>query len=152
MHLTYGTGPRGSKRLRAALSTFFASHFHSFNPLTVDQILPISGVGALIDALTWCICGDGEGILFPQPLYTGFQVDVPTRSRGRIVPVGFEEVDDYSNRGLDGVFDKETNERALERAFLDSQRNGVVIRAVLITKLVQSLMAGYQHSELKEIS
>lgn len=96
----------------------------------------MSGVSALTDALTWCICGDGEGILIPQPLYTGFQVDVQMRSRGVIVPVGFKDVEGFGEMGLDGVFDKGMNGIALQKALEDSQREEVPIRAVLITKYV----------------
>lgn len=106
-----------------------------------DQILPISGVGALTDALTWCICGDGEGILVPQPLYAGFQFDIPSRSRGVIVPVGFKGLDGYHEKQLDAIFDEDMNSLALERALAKSRMNGTTVRAVLITKYVKSFTA-----------
>jgi hypothetical protein len=93
-------------------------------------------VSAITDALIWCICGDGEGILIPQPLYTGFQVDIQMRSRGVIVPVGFQGVEGFGVNGLDGVFDKGMNEIALQTTLEDSLKKGVPIRAVLITKYV----------------
>ena len=85
----------------------------------------------MIDHLTWCICNPGEAILFPQPLYPGFTNDVPTRSRGRLLPVSFLREDGTLN--LDDVFDAEANARCFERAFAQAEAQGIRVKAVMIT-------------------
>lgn len=130
--LTYGNGPQGSPRLRSALAGFFNVRFHPVVQTKSDEFVVTAGVTAMIDHLTWSICNEGEGILFPMPLYTGFTNDVPTRSRGRLVPVSFKRED--GTVVLDDVFDAQANTRCLERAFAQAGRDGMWIRAVMITK------------------
>lgn len=78
-------------------ASFFNSHFQLITPVVQDELLVISGVATLIDTLTWCICDDIEGILIPQPLYNGFEIDIQMRSRGHLLPVSFLEADsEYS--------------------------------------------------------
>ena len=91
-----------------------------------------TGVTAMIDHLTYSICDPGEGILFPQPLYAGFTNDLPTRARGRLIPVPFERDDGTLDH--DDVFEKEANVRCFERAYQKYQEKGVKIKGVLITK------------------
>lgn len=91
-----------------------------------------AGVGAMLDHLTWCICENGDGILIPRPLYTGFEVDIPMRSRGRFIPVSF--TNEEGSASFDKVFDAAANQTALEAAFNDSTEKGIRVRAVLITK------------------
>lgn len=92
----------------------------------------------MIDHLTWCVCDPGEGILFPMPLYTGFENDLPTRARGKLVPVSFERED--GSLDLNDVFDPDANLECLERAYDKSEKGGVKIKAVMITKYVRFLM------------
>ncbi|KAK4543118.1 hypothetical protein LTR36_005895 [Oleoguttula mirabilis] len=129
--LTYGNGPQGSPRLRSGLAGFFNERFHPITETTAEEFVITAGVTAMIDHLTWCICNEGEGILFPQPLYTGFTNDVPTRSRGRVVPVSFERED--GSLELADVFDAAANSRCLERALRQAETDGVKVKAVMIT-------------------
>lgn len=134
---TYGHGPQGSPRLRQALAGFLNDRFYPQVPATPDQYVITAGVSAMIDHLTWCLCNEGEGILFPLPMYTGFTNDVPVRSRGKIVPVTFRRKD--GTLDLDDVFDAEANTRCLTRAFEQAKKDGVRVRAVMITKYVPIL-------------
>jgi hypothetical protein len=89
----------------------------------------------MIDELTWSLCDeDTDGIMFPQALYTGFTNDVPTRSKGRLVPVSFAREDD--SIVLEDMFDAEANTRSLERAYQQSKSKGINVKAVMITKYV----------------
>ncbi|KAH7393513.1 pyridoxal phosphate-dependent transferase [Cadophora sp. MPI-SDFR-AT-0126] len=156
-HLTYGTGPLGSIRLRTTLSSLFTTHFHSLKPISPSQILPYSSISALTDALTWSICNEGEGILIPRPLYTGFRVDIPQRSRGIIVPVSFSGLetdggDAARNHDLDDVFDAELSEQAFERAWKKCEEDGVKIRAVLLTNPHNPLGKCYPASTLTAVA
>ncbi|PHH75741.1 hypothetical protein CDD82_4307 [Ophiocordyceps australis] len=131
-HLGYGVGPRGSPRLKKALVSFFNSEFRAHEPVLEKEILILPGVMALIDALAWSICNDGEGIIVPVPFYTGFKPATSTRARGVLVPASIQSVGKY--QCLDDVFDPEINRKALEDALLRATQNGVKVRAVMLTK------------------
>jgi hypothetical protein len=88
----------------------------------------------VLDALTWAICNDGEGIITPAPFYTGFKPMSNVRAGGVLIIAEFKGLDGY--RGLDSVFEPGMNARALERAMLKAQREGIKVRAVLISKYV----------------
>lgn len=131
-HLTYSTGPRGSLRLRNAIAGFFNEQFKSREIITADHLCITSGLAGAIDALTWAVCDEGEGIMIPQPFYNGFSVDVLNRSLGRVVPVPYHGIDGYTS--LEDVFDPENNEKALERALSKAQHAGIKVRALLISQ------------------
>lgn len=86
----------------------------------------------MIDHLTWCICDEGEAVLFPMPLYAGFTNDLPTRARGKLIPVSFVRED--GSFDANDVFDSEANTRCLQRAYEKCERQGVKVKGVMITK------------------
>ena len=133
-HLTYSTGPRGSRRLRSTVADFLTREFRSREALTTDNIFITSGVASALDALAWSICEDGEGILIPQPYYNGFTFDLLNRSNTRIVGVTYQDIEGYS--GLGDLFDPHFNAKALEVALRRAEEDGIVIRAVMISKYV----------------
>jgi bifunctional pyridoxal-dependent enzyme with beta-cystathionase and maltose regulon repressor activities len=108
--------------------------FHSCQPITANDIFVTPGLASGIDALAWCICNDGDGILIPQPLYNGFRVDLLNRSNAHVVPVPYTGVDGYSS--LDDLFRPDVNRKALKAAFERAQDSGITVRALLISKLV----------------
>ncbi|KAK0640776.1 pyridoxal phosphate-dependent transferase [Cercophora newfieldiana] len=130
-HLTYGQGPRGSTRLRKALASFFNTDFGARRPVSYEEILIMSGATSIIDALAWSICNEGDGILIPQPFYTGYQIDIKQRARGELVPVPFEGVEGYAS--LDDVFAADVLRRALERQLALAKERGLRVAAVLLT-------------------
>ncbi|KAL2068315.1 hypothetical protein VTL71DRAFT_16413 [Oculimacula yallundae] len=151
-HLTYGTGPLGSLRLRTALSSIFTTHFKSLSSIPPSNILPFASISALTDALTWSICEEGEGILLPQPLYAGFRVDIPRRSRGVIVPVSFYGIEGAGDGSLNDVFDAHVNEIAFERALKKSESHGVKIKAVVLTNPHNPLGKCYPVDTLRAVA
>ncbi|KAF5856342.1 hypothetical protein ETB97_007500 [Aspergillus alliaceus] len=76
-HLTYNTGPCGSRRISRAAATFLAQEFQWRVSITQDNIFITPGVAGDIDALTFATCneGDGDGILVRQPYYNNFNID-----------------------------------------------------------------------------
>ncbi|KAJ5505344.1 Pyridoxal phosphate-dependent transferase major region subdomain 2 [Penicillium expansum] len=149
-HLTYGQGPVGSPRLLKALANFFNTNFDPIRPVSQNEILVTSGVAALIDTLTWCICDDNEGILIPQPLYVGFEIDIQMRSRGQMIPVSFLEPDrEYS---VDHTFEPEANRRAFERAYKESTEKGIKVRAVILSNPHNPLGRCYSPETIKEVA
>ncbi|KGO59252.1 Pyridoxal phosphate-dependent transferase, major region, subdomain 2 [Penicillium expansum] len=149
-HLTYGQGPVGSPRLLKALANFFNTNFDPIRPVSQNEILVTSGVAALIDTLTWCICDDNEGILIPQPLYVGFEIDIQMRSRGQMIPVSFLEPDrEYS---VDHTFEPEANRRAFERAYKEGTEKGIKVRAVILLNPHNPLGRCYSPETIKEVA
>ncbi|KOC10230.1 hypothetical protein AFLA70_51g004711 [Aspergillus flavus AF70] len=124
-HLTYSTGPRGSRRLRRAAAAFLNEEFHSLQTITQDNIFVTPGLASAIDALIWAICNDGDGILVPQPYYNGFDFDTLNRSNGR---------------------------RALEVALREAKKNGITIRALLISNPHNPLGRCYPPKTLLEFA
>ncbi|KAK4900771.1 hypothetical protein LTR27_001950 [Elasticomyces elasticus] len=147
---TYGHGPQGSPRLRKALATFFKENFHALGEVTAEQFVIASGVSAVIDHVTWCICDEGEGILFPAPLYTGFTNDLPTRSRGKLLPVSFRRED--GTLDLDDIFDATANTRCMERALVQAKQNGVKVKAVMVTNPHNPLGKCYPPDTIKAMA
>ncbi|KAK0616998.1 pyridoxal phosphate-dependent transferase [Immersiella caudata] len=130
-HLTYGRGPRGSPRLRKAVASFFNNEFGAKQPVKYEEILVMSGATSIIDALVWSICNEGDGILIPQPFYTGYQIDINQRARGEVIPVPFHGIEGYSS--LDDVFTPDVLRRALERQLKSAKERGVRAAAVVLT-------------------
>ncbi|KAL2170440.1 hypothetical protein VTG60DRAFT_4820 [Thermothelomyces hinnuleus] len=133
-HLTYGSGPKGSPRLRQALASYLNSSFQPHRAVRHEDILVLSGVTSVIDSLAWSICDEGEGIIIPQPFYTSFVTDLETRARAVIVPALFQGLEGYT--GFDDVFDPKMNREAFEKALRGAEEQGIKVRAVILTKYV----------------
>ncbi|EPE28208.1 PLP-dependent transferase [Glarea lozoyensis ATCC 20868] len=149
-HLGYGVGPRGSPRLKRALALFFNSEFRTSEPVLERELLVLPGVAAVIDALTWSTCNDGEGIITPVPFYTGFKPLISGRSRGILVPAPFQCIEGY--QGLDDIFDPSMNKKALENAIIQATQDGVKVRAVMISNPQNPLGRCYPAETLREIA
>ncbi len=131
-HLTYGQGPRGSTRLRKAVASFINTEFGARDAVTYDQIIVMSGVTSIIDSIAWSICNEGDGILIPQPFYTGYQIDINQRARGELIPVPFLDVEGYES--LDDVFKSDVVRKAFEAQLARTRERGGRATAVLLTK------------------
>ncbi|KAK8017137.1 1-aminocyclopropane-1-carboxylate synthase [Apiospora marii] len=133
-HLGYGAaGPRGSPRLKQALTAFFNSHqFRARQPVLPTELVVLPGAVAVLDALVWSVCNEGEGILVPQPFYTGFRPAAGERARGVLVPASFRSLDGY--RSLDDIFEPAMNKKAFERALRQAAYDGIKVRAVMLSK------------------
>lgn len=130
-HLTYSTGPRGSLRLRAAISHFINNDFQSYQAVTADEIFVTPGLASAIDSVFWAICNEGDGIVIPRPLYNGFKMDIEHRSGAVIVEAGYEHVGGYSS--TNDVFDPCTTKKAFERALSIAREKGINVKAVMIS-------------------
>lgn len=101
-------------------------------PLTVDNVFITSSLAGALDALTWAICDEGDGVLIPLPLYNGFKVDLLNRSNVCVVGISYRGIEGYSN--LDDLFSADVNLRAMEAAFYRAQNDGIRIRALIISQ------------------
>ncbi|SPO05310.1 related to 1-aminocyclopropane-1-carboxylate synthase, and related proteins [Cephalotrichum gorgonifer] len=129
-HLTYSTGPRGSHRLRRAAAAFWTREFQPRENITLDNIFITPGLASAIDALTWSICDEGDGILIPLPLYNGFNVDIMNRSNVRVIGVP----------------------RAIEAALRKAENDGIVVRALLVSHPHNPLGRCYPPETMKEFA
>lgn len=120
--LTYGSGPYGSKAVRASIAGFMNVHFKPFSPLQPDHVMITNGVSVAIEHCAWGLANPGEGILLGRPYYRAFLPDISMRTGVKVVPVSFGAVDP---RGLDCV-------AAYEAALLESRAEGVKIRALML--------------------
>ena len=76
----------------------------------------------MIDLLVSCLADAGDGILVAKPFYNGFSASFECRNE--VIPVGVELVEG-SEAGLCAI-------GAFEKALLESERNGVQIRAIML--------------------
>ncbi|KAK4161058.1 putative 1-aminocyclopropane-1-carboxylate synthase [Cladorrhinum sp. PSN259] len=148
--LTYGSGPKGSPRLKRALASFLNAKFEAREPVQPDDLIVMAGVTPVIDALAWALCNEGEGILIPQPFYPGFAFDIPTRSRGVVIPASFQDIEGYT--GFDDVFGVEMNKKALKRALEQAASDGIKAKAMILTHPHNPLGRCYPVETIKEIA
>ncbi|KAH6612180.1 pyridoxal phosphate-dependent transferase [Boeremia exigua] len=149
-HLTYSTGPRGSRRLQHAAAAFLNEVFESNTVITPHDIFVTSGLASALDTLTWAICDEGDGILIPQPYYNGFDYDLMNRSRVRVVGIPYEGIDGYSR--LDDLFNPGVNRRAVERALQKARQCDITIRALMISNPHNPLGRCYPAETLMEFA
>ncbi|KAF3019788.1 hypothetical protein E8E14_012017 [Neopestalotiopsis sp. 37M] len=147
-HLTYSIGPRGSLRLRGALSAYFNEHFHPHTLVEADDLTVTPGLASCIDSIAWTLCDPDDGILIPRPYYNGFTVDITHRSHVQVVGVDYTGVPGYSS--LDDLFQPEVNAKALEDAILGAKAQGINIRALLISQPHNPLGRCYPPETLRE--
>lgn len=119
---TYGSGPYGSKAIRAAIVKFMNHHFKPASTLQPDHIMITNGVSVAIEHCAWGLANPGEGILLGRPYYRAFLPDISMRTGVNVVPVSFGSVDPCS---VDCV-------PAYEAALLKSNAQGVPIRALML--------------------
>lgn len=120
--LTYGDGPQGSKRVKAAIASFLSTHFRSTQELKPENIFITNGVSSAIEHCAWTLANPGEGILLGRPYYRAFLPDVGMRTGVQIVPVAFGDVDPCNSDCVEKY----------EEALLRSNKQGVPVRALML--------------------
>ncbi|KDE03099.1 hypothetical protein MVLG_06396 [Microbotryum lychnidis-dioicae p1A1 Lamole] len=119
---TYGTALGGSIRLFKALNHLFDKYFHARVPVSREHIVAGTGCGTVIDLLVSCLADDGDGILVALPHYSGFVSSFGCRNQ--VVAIGVE-----LEQGQEA--DASSLER-FEAEFVESEKNGVPIKAVML--------------------
>ncbi|RSL77346.1 hypothetical protein CDV31_017331, partial [Fusarium ambrosium] len=147
-HLTYGIGPRGSRRLRTAAAAFVNDEFRAVEKVTTDNIIVTPGVNSAIESLVWAICNPGDGVLIPRPLYNGFSIDILNRNETHLVGVSYTEIEGYC--GLDDLFKPDVNRLALEASLREAEEANIKIRALLISNPHNPLGRCYPTETLEE--
>ncbi|KAF2124105.1 aminotransferase, classes I and II family [Dothidotthia symphoricarpi CBS 119687] len=139
--LTYHDGPFGSRRLRHAMANFINARFAPFVPVTNDEITFVSGVTALNEILSLCTTEENEGFLLGMPIYGSFAPDLQTKSNCRLVYTSFEDQDQFSVQAVDHY----------ERALQDAEREGIKVRALVLTNPHNPLGQCYPQETLEAI-
>ncbi|KAG4027206.1 hypothetical protein MFRU_032g00720 [Monilinia fructicola] len=121
--LTYGDGPTGSFELRAALAGFWNSNFSPKEQVSRDHVTVMGGGSSILDALSYCIAEEDEGILVAQPFYVGFIGDLDDRARVKVFPVSIGSLENVTT--ITGV-------HRHEEAFLVAQQTGIKIKGILL--------------------
>src|SRR5690242_18038301 len=119
---TYGSGPYGSKAIRASIAKFMNRHFKPTSALQPDHILVTNGVSAAIEHCAWGLADPGDGILLGRPYYRAFLPDMGMRTGVAVVPVSFGAVDPCSPSCV----------AAYEETLLASNSAGIRIRALML--------------------
>ncbi|MEW5316029.1 MAG: hypothetical protein WDW38_007421 [Sanguina aurantia] len=77
----------GKQRLREAMAQLLEDTFMKGISVSPSHLAVLTGCGAVIDNLVFCISSPGDGILIPAPYYPAFDNDLEIRCQA--VPVGF---------------------------------------------------------------
>ena len=97
---TYGDGPTGSKRLKAALAKFLTKHLKPVTQIEPGHITVTNGCSSAIEHVSWAFANPGDAFLLGQPYYGTFIPDLSQRTGVNVVSVPFHNVDPVS---LDAV-------------------------------------------------
>ncbi|KAJ1655312.1 hypothetical protein IWQ61_004914 [Dispira simplex] len=123
-HLSYGTDPAGSGRLRQLIAAMINRHFNPATPTKADHITVHNGTTSAVDAFIYTICDPQEGVLIAAPYYGGFDFDCQMRADGVIVPVLMT---------VQQMFDADEHVRLLKKAYDQATADGIIVRGIIFT-------------------
>ncbi|QSZ30055.1 hypothetical protein DSL72_004573 [Monilinia vaccinii-corymbosi] len=83
----------------------------------------MGGGASILDAVSYCVAEEGDGILVAQPFYVGFVGDLEDRARVKVIPVSTASLENVTS--MTGV-------RRHEEALLAAQQAGMKIRGILL--------------------
>ncbi|ETN37243.1 uncharacterized protein HMPREF1541_08233 [Cyphellophora europaea CBS 101466] len=119
---TYGDGPKGSHRLRAALARFLGVHFKPRIPLESKHIIVTNGVTSAIEHMSWACTNPGDAFIIGQPYYGAFPGDICLRPEVELVTVKFGDIDPMS---IEAVKD-------YEKGILDARKRGIKVKGMML--------------------
>jgi len=112
-----------------------------------SQIIVTNGVTALLDILPFNLADEGEGIMYPTPIYGMFNHDIVSRNSLHIVEVPTESLpDQFLSSSAPALI------AAFEDAYLKALKSGIRIRAVVICNPCNPLGRCYSRETLVEIA
>lgn len=119
---SYNEGAWGPDRLRRGLARHMNKCFKPVREIEPDQLLVANGCMSLCELLGFSLCSEGDGVLFPSPVYAAFQSDFSTKAGVKCVYTAFGGVDQFSPAAA-GCY---------ERALLAAEREGTKVRALML--------------------
>ncbi|MCO5546830.1 hypothetical protein L7F22_000266 [Adiantum nelumboides] len=105
-----------------ALSSFLENLLERSPHFKAENVVLTAGATAALEILGFCLGEAGDAFLVPSPYYPGFDRDFKWRSGIQLVPVYCP-----SSKGFT------ITRTALEKAYTQAQRQGITIRAIVIT-------------------
>lgn len=118
--LTYGDGPLGSQRLRAALARFLNRHLRPYRPLDPCHIIATNGVTNALEHVSWAFGDAGEYFLLGRPFYGA--INLFQRAQVHTWPVTFGEIDPLDLAAV-GCY---------EEAILSARQQDITIKGLLL--------------------
>lgn len=110
----------GMPILRSVMADFMCEVMKApFNP---DKIVLTAGATPAIEMLGFCLADPGNAFLVPSPYYPAFCRDLKWRAGVELVPVPCRSSDNFN-----------VTINALDRAFSQTKKRGLTIRALLIS-------------------
>ncbi|GAM84053.1 hypothetical protein ANO11243_020440 [Dothideomycetidae sp. 11243] len=120
--LTYGDGPKGSKRLRKVIAAFLSKRLSSHLPILPEHLVVTNGVSSAIEHCAWALTGPDEAWLLGQPYYGSFVADLTDRTGAKLIKVSFGDVDPLSAQAV----------ARYEAAIHEAHQRGVKVKAVML--------------------
>ena len=107
---------KGHEAFRGALARLMAGYSGGAE-VDPGWVTALSGAGAVLDALLWCLCGEGDAVIIPAPYYPAFDNDLTVRGALVPVPAARAEADGFrvTPEGLEVAYQAHTFKDALHR-------------------------------------
>lgn len=120
---TYGDGPTGTRRVKAAMARLLTKHLKAAKPIEPAHVAVTNGCSSAIEHCQWALANPGEGFLLGRPYYGTFVPDLTLRFGAKLLTVAFDDVDPV---GEDCV-------RKYEDVILEAQKNGQGVAGLVIS-------------------
>jgi len=121
--LGYGGVAPGLPELFDGLVKLYNSKtFSPVIPVTKEHLHYTGGCTALLDQLSYVLCDEGDGVLIGKPLYGGFNNDITTRARAKLVAVSLKGIDPFSKEAV----------ARYEEEYLTAKKNRVNPRVLIL--------------------
>ncbi|MGB6162235.1 MAG: aminotransferase class I/II-fold pyridoxal phosphate-dependent enzyme [Pseudonocardiaceae bacterium] len=128
----------GGAELRKAIAVFLARCWRT--AVDPENLVVVSGVTAALDVIASALCDPGDAIIVPAPYYSAFEVNLVGRSGARLIRAPRESAGGFQ---LDAA--------VIDRALEGARRDGVTVRAVVLTSPDNPVGHVYPARTLREV-
>ncbi|ODO01973.1 hypothetical protein L198_02704 [Cryptococcus wingfieldii CBS 7118] len=122
LDLSYGDSLWGSRRINKALSGFLNDYFHPVMEIKPDHLITGVGCSAVLDQLFYTLLDEGDAILVAAPYYTGFDRDLISRGKVKLIPIYIPIEKTFTPEGLE----------LFEAKYEELKKEGTRVRAVIV--------------------
>ncbi|CAG5123857.1 unnamed protein product, partial [Candidula unifasciata] len=131
---------------RNSLKSFFEREFDSREPLDADNIVVVCGLTALLESLAFALIDQGDYIMTSSPYYYRIKNDLTERARVNVL-----EVPLIAKPKTRRVKPYTLDVDILEEGFLEAEREGKRVKAVLLVNPNNPLGDVYTAQQLNHI-
>ncbi|KAG0364038.1 hypothetical protein BGZ54_007898 [Gamsiella multidivaricata] len=137
----YGESPSGSKLLRDHFANnIFNRYFQPHEPVHREHIVLAAGCSAIVDNFTFCVCDPGDGILITAPFYGGFNTDIMSKSKAKVVSAYLGDVSPFDVAHV----------QLMQQAIDQATQEGTRVRALVLSNPHNPLGRNYSREILIE--